>query len=76
MSEWASYMGQWAICCASCGTNRRGEMLHTREAWKHRAEFEASAMQAGWRLFVGRGRRWYCPKHGPSARHRMHEVTR
>lgn len=76
MSDWVSSRGWWSVRCVSCGATDRSELLEARSSWSHRDAFEARKMRAGWRLFVGRGRRWYCPDCGPSPRHQMHEVTR
>ena len=33
------------------------------------------ATEVGWRIFVGRSQRHYCPAHGPTSGHTMREVT-
>ena len=39
-------------------------------------DHEKDLAAAGWRVFASRGRRWYCPQHGPSAQSKAREVTR
>lgn len=66
------------IWCATRGCGRRHQ---TGLADRHDNQFaiaQAHGKQMaalGWRVFTSRGRRWYCPEHGPSRGSHAYEVT-
>lgn len=76
--EWVPESGHFAIHCRECGLQRRTPTLDAARAWQKLGPFEREARAAGWRLFVGRGRYWYCPDHSPRPQSaaKWYEVTR
>jgi len=42
----------------------------------YQQEFHDLIRRNGWRMWVGRSRRYYCPDHGPSRPDTMREITR
>lgn len=44
-------------------------------SWSEEREAMKVAHEVGWRTFISRGKRHYCPEHGPRPGHEMREVT-
>jgi len=61
-----STAGYWVISCERCPTRHVGELKISRASMSEEAEL-ALLGAIGWRVFVGRGRRYYCPDCGPSS---------
>lgn len=62
----------------SCDTRGCEERLTTNPLpyWgKEQNLFMVRADAAGWRVYAGRGRRVYCPAHGPKSGHKMYLVV-
>ena len=65
-----------SIAKITCDVRDCGASLEVQDANQWEAEDRAidEAIQLGWRRFVSRGHRDYCPAHGPSKRSRAREV--
>ena len=62
---------------AGCGTKDVTEVFHgALNQFRLVEDHERALAAQGWRVFASRGRRWYCPQHGPSAQSKAREVTR
>lgn len=52
----------------SCTEEIRGEEKPSFEGVRF---YERLAVERGWTFWAGRGRRMYCPSHGPTKGHKM-----
>ena len=65
----------YRIECDRCGRSHETDVHEdTREFWEVRREMRRALAAAGWRRFVSRVARDYCPGCGPSKGHKMREV--
>jgi hypothetical protein len=66
------------VICEVCKKRDETRVIEERATNRFalQREHEDDLRARGWRLFISRSRRWYCPNHGPKPGHRMHEVTR
>lgn len=59
------------LTCDKCGARWESDLYSPRR-WGDEVEAARPAFAAGWTLYLaGRGRRVYCPKHGPSTPMRL-----
>jgi len=63
------------ISCEVCGLRVESETYGEGQAYTVARTHGNQRMREGWRLFLGRSRRWYCPEHGPKPGHSMDELT-
>jgi len=76
MSEREHIISSQAIvtCDAgACPRREASEVVRSGSApfMSHVREFHRALKRQGWTRWVGRGVRWYCPNHGPSAGSKM-----
>lgn len=57
------------VRCDVCGATTEGPGVTDSE------HYTRLAVEAGWRIFVSRYRRFYCPNCSPKPRHKMREIT-
>lgn len=54
--------------CDAAITGPEMPQFDGRDHYEHRARTE------GWSIWVGHGRRHYCPDHSPAPGHKMHRI--
>lgn len=60
------------VMCDKCGNTLAGQGL---DGFDGRDQYDRLAVAAGWKIFVGRSRRHYCPDCNPKPGHKMREIT-
>ncbi|MDF2915862.1 MAG: hypothetical protein K0S70_79 [Microbacterium sp.] len=62
------------ITCSICKKSVQSRLGGRGETYKIAREHARQRLAEGWKLYIGRGRRWYCPDHEPSRGHTMHQL--